>query len=173
MTWHKVVTLGLYTCIHSENGLTSPRTVILTSFCLIWFSIAAIVQLPLLLGFALFLINFYCAKDCLPFLTHPHPDTIFVKFHVRMLYLIDAETLMSHFNCFYYIHQVCHHHGPQVHPDRRDADTKPMTTEMVSSFIRRIFKGVSDTPSIYESCLYTVSSRLLYNLADITNSVSL
>ena len=53
--------------------------------------------------------------------------------------------------------QAALHTGPEVHPDHRDANPTPNTTEIVGKFIHDHFKGVSTTPSIYEACLYTVS----------------
>ena len=56
--------------------------------------------------------------------------------------------------------QAALHTGPEVHPDHRDANPTPNTTEIVGKFIHDHFKGVSTTPSIYEACLYTVSPSI-------------
>ena len=53
--------------------------------------------------------------------------------------------------------QICHHHGNTVDPDHRDVDPTTQSIPTVSQFIGKYFKGINTTPSIVESCLYTVS----------------
>ena len=53
--------------------------------------------------------------------------------------------------------QICHHHGNPVDPDHRDAEPTAQSIPKVLEFIEKHFKGISTTPSIVESCLYTVS----------------
>lgn len=53
--------------------------------------------------------------------------------------------------------QVCSHAGTPVDPDHRDANPDSATAGRVSAFVRQYLKGVSDTPSIYEACMYNVS----------------
>ena len=55
-----------------------------------------------------------------------------------------------------YIVQVALRPGPVIDPDHRDAIALPYSTEKVSRFIKKFFKGVSFTPSIFEACIYTV-----------------
>ena len=56
--------------------------------------------------------------------------------------------------------QICQHTGPVIDPDHRDAEPAPASTAAVAKLIKTTFNFVSTTPSIYESCMYTVSGAL-------------
>ena len=58
--------------------------------------------------------------------------------------------------------QICHHHGNTVDPDHRDAEPTAQSIPTVSQFIGKYFNGINTSPSIVESCLYTVSSIYRY-----------
>lgn len=60
--------------------------------------------------------------------------------------------------------QICHHHGNTVDPDHRDAEPVAQSIPIVSQFIGKYLNGINTSPSIVESCLYTVSVLCWYLL---------
>ena len=56
-----------------------------------------------------------------------------------------------------FVPQIACHAGRVVEPDKRDVNPDLFTLDFVMQYIRNIFKGVSDSLSIYESCMHTVS----------------
>ncbi|XP_076434722.1 peroxisomal sarcosine oxidase-like [Babylonia areolata] len=51
--------------------------------------------------------------------------------------------------------KVCLHHGPDIHPDRRDAADHSWVVSMLSDYVREHFPGLEPTPAVVETCIYT------------------
>jgi sarcosine oxidase/L-pipecolate oxidase len=72
---------------------------------------------------------------------------------------IDGDNELYGFPAFEYpgYVKVAFHGGPRCHADSRDSvDVDPFYRDTVASFVRRHLFGVEPTPSIIESCIYTV-----------------
>ena len=68
------------------------------------------------------------------------------------------SSFSSIINCIIIFLQISYHHGSEISdPERRDSDPHSKTSQMVSQFIQKHFKGVSVKPAIMELCMYTIT----------------
>lgn len=51
--------------------------------------------------------------------------------------------------------KVCLHHGPDIHPDRRDAADTSQVLTLISDYVTQHFPGLEPTPAVVETCIYT------------------
>ncbi|KAL8600682.1 hypothetical protein ACOMHN_006748 [Nucella lapillus] len=54
--------------------------------------------------------------------------------------------------------KVCLHHGPDIHPDRRDATDNTWVVSLISDYVKQHFPGLESTPAVVETCIYTKRS---------------
>jgi hypothetical protein len=50
----------------------------------------------------------------------------------------------------------------EIDPDDRDKNVDPVSPAL-GEHIRKFYPGMEDSPSIYESCIYTVKIKIKYN----------
>ncbi len=60
--------------------------------------------------------------------------------------------------------QVCVHAGPNIDPELRDTPTDTWDVEGLKKVVKDFFPGAQPTPSVQETCIYTVSRVLLSTL---------
>ncbi|KAK7088210.1 hypothetical protein V1264_022150 [Littorina saxatilis] len=51
--------------------------------------------------------------------------------------------------------KLCLHHGPEIHPDRRDVVDDTWVRRSLSQYVQRHFPGLEPTPAVVETCIYT------------------
>ena len=56
--------------------------------------------------------------------------------------------------------KICLHTGPNINPDSRDIVDITPDKERLQEYISKNFPNVEPTPSIEESCIYTVSASM-------------
>ena len=56
--------------------------------------------------------------------------------------------------------QICLHTGPNINPESRDIVDITPDKERLREYITKNFPNVEPTPSIEESCIYTVSTSM-------------